>query len=300
MKSLTSTPNFGEILSLVTALVWATAVIFFKKSGEAIHPAALNLFKNLLAVTLYIPTLLIAGIQIWGERQPADYWLALASGAIGIGVADTLFFFSLNLLGAGLTAIVDCLYSPMVILLSILMLDDRMTFTQFIGAAVIVTAVLVTLQRGKRPPGEQRRIAFGVVFGIVAMALMAFGVVMVKPLLNRAPLLWTTQIRLMGGTVILMVFLPVINKRWDIIGSLRSAVRRRDVWIGSLLGAYLAMMLWLGGMKFTSTSVASALNQTSNVFIFLLAALILKEALTLKRIAAIALGVGGAFLVLLG
>ena len=60
---------------------------------------------------------------LWGEAllRPVpfdDYLLVLVSGALGIGIADTLFFKCLNTLGAGLTAIIDCLYSPFTIGLS--------------------------------------------------------------------------------------------------------------------------------------------------------------------------------------
>ncbi|OQY52296.1 MAG: hypothetical protein B6245_23770, partial [Desulfobacteraceae bacterium 4572_88] len=71
-----------------------------------------------------------------------DYLLALASGALGIGIADTLFFKSLNLLGAGFSAIIDCQYSPFTIGLSVLWLRDHLSLLQICGAIMIVSAVL--------------------------------------------------------------------------------------------------------------------------------------------------------------
>ena len=69
---------------------------------------------------------------------------------------------------------------------------------------------------------------------------------------------------------------------------------------GSFAGGYLAMVFWLAGMKFTFASIAAALNQTSNIFVFIFAALLLKEKVTAVRVAAIVLGVGGALLVTFG
>jgi drug/metabolite transporter (DMT)-like permease len=68
---------------------------------------------------------------------------------------------------------------------------------------------------------------------------------------------------------------------------------------GSFLGAYVAILLWVGGMKYATASVASALNQTSNLFIFLFAALFLKERITRAKLAGIVLGVLGVLLVML-
>jgi len=53
-------------------------------------------------------------------------------------------------------------------------------------------------------------------------------------------------------------------------------------------------------MKYTQASTAAALNQTSNVFVFLFAALFLKEKITLLRLAAIFTAVIGVFLVTFG
>lgn len=69
---------------------------------------------------------------------------------------------------------------------------------------------------------------------------------------------------------------------------------------GSILGTYLALVFWIGGMKYAPASVASALNQTSNIFIFVLAALFLKERITPYKIAGIIMAVAGVFLVILG
>jgi drug/metabolite transporter (DMT)-like permease len=69
---------------------------------------------------------------------------------------------------------------------------------------------------------------------------------------------------------------------------------------GSVIGAYLAMVIWLGGMKYTQTSIAAALNQTSNIFVFILAAILLREPVTLIRVIAIILAFAGAFVVSFG
>jgi drug/metabolite transporter (DMT)-like permease len=52
----------------------------------------------------------------------------------------------------------------------------------------------------------------------------------------------------------------------------------------SVLGSYLAMMFWLAGFKYTDASVASVLNETSNIFVIIMAWLFLKEELKPRKI----------------
>jgi len=292
--------HFGEFLSLITAISWAFAVILFKKSGESVHPLALNLFKCVLAAALFIPTMYIVGDSLFRPATGEEYLILLASGILGIGIADTLFFMSLNALGAGLSAIVDCLYSPFIITLSFLWLGESMTTIQLGGVILILSAVFAVTRDGRAQTGERRRILLGVVWGVLSMAATAVGIVMVKPVLERSPLLWVTQIRLFGGIAVLILAILLHPVRKKIMHSLLSARHWGYTLSGSFIGTYVAMLLWLAGMKYTQASTAAALNQTSNIFIFVLAAFFLHERMTWLRIAALIVGISGVMLVTFG
>ncbi len=292
--------NLGEAMALFAAISWAFAVILFKKSGEKVHPLGLNLFKSTLAAILFIPTMYIVGDSLFRPAPMEEYILLLVSGVLGIGIADTLFFMSLNALGAGLSAIVESLYSPFIIGLSILWLGESLNTLQLIGVMMILSAVLSVTREGRANQADRRKLLLGILWGALAMASMAVGIVMIKPLLDRSPLLWVTEIRLIGGIIVIALVTLIHPSRRKIIGSMFSTQRWGYTLSGSLIGTYLAMILWLAGMKFTQASTAAALNQTSNIFIFIFAALLLHERITPLRIAAIILGVTGALLVTFG
>lgn len=287
----------GEIVALLTAMVWALAVIFFKKSGEAVHPVGLNLFKNCIAVILLIPTAWLFGETLLLSAPKESYLLLLFSGALGIGFADTLFFKSLNALGAGLSAIVDCLYSPFIIGMSMLYLGETLNLWQVVGVIIILSAVLSIMSERRRNRVDRKHILLGILWGVLAIFSMTVSLVMIKPLLNQSPLIWVTEIRLIGGVIVLLVVLLFHPSRRSILASIRAPQRWGYTVSGSVLGAYVSMVLWLAGMKFTQASIAAALNQTSNIFIFIFAALLLKERVTPLRVAAIVAGVTGVLLV---
>ncbi|MFH1893202.1 MAG: DMT family transporter [Candidatus Zixiibacteriota bacterium] len=290
-------PYFGEVLSVLTAVVWAFAVILFKKSGETVSPLALNLFKNVLAVTLFVPTLLIFGIEFLQPVPVSDYLVLLLSGIIGIGITDTLYFKSLNLLGASLMAVVSCLYSPSVIALSAIFLGDTLSVIQLVGVALIVSAVLSTaLDRRKQQIGT-RNLILGIVIGALAMIGNAAGIILMKPVLDETPVLWVTMVRLVGALLVLVPAFLIHTRRRAMFASLVAVQGRIYLFGSSFAGTYFALMLWIGGMKFTQVSISAALNQTSNIFVFIFAALLLKEKITAQRVIAILLAVGGAMLV---
>ena len=293
-------PFLGEILAFSCAIVWATAVILFRKSGETVPPLGLNLFKNLLGLSLFLPTSMVLGETLAVKASLNDYLLVLGSGAIGIGLADTFFFRSLNLLGAGLSAIVDSLYSPFIIGLSILFLKERMSGLQLFGVLLIISAVLVVSRQGDRQNISRRDLILGILLGVLAMALMAVGIVMIKPLLNRSPLLWVIEIRLLAGCLVLGTILLFHPSRQKIMASVLSMRGWHFMLPGSFLGTYLSLVVWMGGMKYTQASVASALNQTSNIFVFILAAIFLKEPVDYPRIIGIFCAFVGVVIVFFG
>jgi len=295
-----SIPYIGEILSLLTAAFWAVAVIFFKKSGETVHPIGLNLFKNAFGFLLLLVTLGVFKEALFYPLPPVDYVLLMLSGAIGVGIGDTLLFACLNLIGAGLTAIVDCLYSPFIIALAVLFLGERLTFLQILGAVLVVLAVLtVSLIQGGADI-DRRKLIQGIILGTLAMLATAVGVIIVKPMLSHLPFLWATEVRLLGAMLTLILIALFHPGRRRILSSILDKKSRLYVLFGSFFGAYMAMLVWLGGMKFTEASIASALNQTNSIFIIILAAVWLKEPLNARRIIGIIIAFLGVLLVSFG
>lgn len=295
-------PYLGELCALGAAVTWALAIVLFKKSGEHVHPIALNTFKDVVAALLYLPTLYLAGGSLAAPFPARDYALLVASGALGIAVGDTLTFICLNMIGASASALVSTLYSPFIIGLGFLWLGETLSPIQLLGVILIVGAVFETTRRRRRGGVrvERRRRILGVLAGAGGLLAMAIGIVMIKPLLERAPLVWAIEIRMLGGVAALVVYLVFHPRRGRILASLLVHESRVATVASSVIGGYGAMMLWLAGMKLTLVSVASALNQTNTMFVLIFAAWILRERITPSRVIAILVAFAGATLVTFG
>ncbi|MCG8552417.1 MAG: DMT family transporter, partial [Desulfobacterales bacterium] len=108
----------GSAFALACAFFWAFAVILFKKAGENFSPIALNIYKSVVAVVLIGLTMLVLGIPFFPDTTPRVWWILILSGVLGITLADIFYFSSLNHLGAGMVAVVECLYLPCVLIFS--------------------------------------------------------------------------------------------------------------------------------------------------------------------------------------
>ena len=294
-------PHIGEIFALAAPICWAFAVILFRKTGEVVPPLALNLFKNFLALALFVGTLFVIGQDLFRPVPGREYVLLLVSGAIGIGLSDTLFFMTLNRLGAGRQAIVNTSYSPFIIALSMLFLHERLSVLQIVGVLLILNAVLsVSRMREGGDQVSRTRLASGLLLGLLATATQAVSIVMIKPLLDSTPLIWGNCWRVLGGQIMTVLLLPFLPQRREALATLRN-VRVWPVMIpAAVIGTYVSLLFWLGGMKYTLASTAAALNQTATVWTFVLGALLLREPITWLRILGLVLGIGGVALVTFG
>ncbi len=250
-----SIPHLGEIFSVLTAIVWAVSVVLFRMSGRRLAPLELNFFKNIVASVLLLATIVVLREPLFRAAPLLDYVLLAVSGIIGIALADTIFFQSLNIVGAGLSQIVSLAYGPFIIILAFVFLGERLTVGDLAGAGLITVGILLTTSHRSQP-------------GITPHDLRK-GVALASPRHRR---LWAT-------------LKP--SPSWKV--AIPAAVT----------GAYLAMVLWIAGMKYTQASTAAILNQTSAVFVLPIAALVLHEAITRRKLAAVALSMAGIVLVTL-
>jgi drug/metabolite transporter (DMT)-like permease len=288
--------GLGEFYSLACALAWAIAVILFKKSGESLAPVPLNLFKNAVGLGLMLLTVLAFTGTAWPGIPPAAVGIALLSGFLGIGVGDTLYFRALNAVGASRLGIAQTMYSPFVIVIAALVLAERLTPLQCGGVALVIGGILL-VNRGPAVNLDRKALRRGVLEATAAVFAMAVGVVMAKPLLERYDFMWVVTLRLVGGVLGMLIFMPSARDLAGIRAAFAGVRHWPHVIAGSVMGAYISMMLWLAGYKYTQASIASVLNEMAAVFILALAALFLGDRLSRAQLGGSAVALAGVLLV---
>lgn len=287
----------GEALSIASALAWACGVILYKRLGETLPPLRLNLVKNLIVLAALVPLTLAWHALEAPALSRREVLVCVASGALGIGIADTLYFRALNRVGAGRMGIVGNCYSPFVIVLAYIFLGERLGPLQIAGFGLVTVGVLVIAEPRNAPALGRGALLGGIALGVFAVFLMACAIVMVKPVLERSDLLWVSLLRMLGGVAILVV-LTALQRGADRDGGRLGRRGLAMLLTAALVGQLLSMLLWLGGYKYTSASVAAILNETSSVFIVVLAWLLLREPLSRRKLAGIGCTLAGVALML--
>ncbi|WP_223787687.1 DMT family transporter [Marinicella meishanensis] len=290
------TIGLGEFLSLLCALLWAFAVICYRKAGDSINVSAMNLFKITLTLVLMVPTLYFTDGLVPPSLTLHQWLLLLVSGFFGIMLADLFYLRALQLIGAGLTGLTGSLYSPFVVFLSLFFLGERLNAWQLMGMALVIIGVLVISYRKKALAHEHPPIK-GFVFAALGVFFTALGIVIIKPVTTEIPFFWIITIRTVGGIMTMLLFNALLQKSLNPWAVMRSTGR---YWLlaGALLGQYLSTMVWVAGYKYTSASVASILNETASVFILILGWLILKEELNRRKVVGALISISGVLLVL--
>ncbi len=289
----------GSVFAISSAFFWASAVILFKKSGEVFSPISLNIYKSVVALILVTLTMVILKIPFFPDLA-LNHWLLLAlSGFLGITLADIFFFTALNKLGAGLVAIVECLYLPSVLFFSFFILEETLGTGGIIGSLLILSAVFVGSVTRKQV-GIEKKLSrddlVGIVSGILSMIFLALGIVIIKQVLEQSNVFWATLVRVVAGCISLFVIVLFHPRRRQYLTELKFSRAWLTAFPASVCGNYVALLFWVGGMKYTTASQAAILNQMSSIFIFILAAVFLQERITVNKSLAICLAFAGACL----
>ncbi|MFH1435828.1 MAG: DMT family transporter [Pseudomonadota bacterium] len=301
--------NFmGEIYSVACTVMWAAAVVLFKKSGETVDPFSLNMFKNVLALVLFTPTVLLAGDSLFPADSAWSFGVLAVSGILGISIADTLLFMCLNRLGASLTAIVDCMYAPSALFIAFVLFGEKIGTWTIVGAALIISAILIGSLKRRDFKMKTGDLVAGIVYGALSMFFMAFGIVMIKkpifghePVLENQPLLWVTWFRLLAGTAAMVLVSLMLPKPGRFYTVFRFSAVWKTMVPASILGTYLSMVVWLLGWKLIeSAGVAAVLNQLTLIFVMIFAGVFLKEKIDLRKILAVFMALAGGIITVLG
>ncbi|HHP7243634.1 MAG TPA: DMT family transporter [Elainellaceae cyanobacterium] len=259
----------GEIAALSAAFIWAIASIIYAGVGRQLSPLALNFTKGVIAIAMILVTLVITDAPR-PDVSSITIGLLVVSGIVGIGFGDTAFFTSINCLGARRALLMESLAPPLSAFLALVFLGEQLSIRDYLGIVLTISGVAwVVAERLPDAVRGEIRLGRGVGFGILAAFGQASGAVMSRAALAETSIspLWSTLIRIIAGTMILLIWVRGHREGMQALKPMRSPRLLTIVATTAFASTFLAIWLQQTALKYTETGIAQSLTATSPLFI---------------------------------
>lgn len=287
--------NFGgELAALGAAFLWAMSAVVYARLGQKIPPLALNLSKGVIAIALIALTLIVQRNYLT-EIDAVALGLLLLSGVLGIGLGDTFYFEALNSLGARRTLLLEALAPPLAALIALTFLQEALSLRAWAGIVLTVSGVAwVISERVPNSASKAVKPLRGISFALLAALGQAIGAVLSRSALVDTTLspLWSTLLRLVGGVLVLLLWIPLQRQPRLWFKPLQSKKLLSIITLTALFSTYLGILLQQTALKYTATGIAQALISTSPLFVLPISAW-MGEVVTFRALLGVLVALGG-------
>lgn len=261
---------WGIIAALLSAASWAFGTVVFDRIGKIVPYVGITFLKGIFSIILMVALLMFTGgLQTIGKR---DFFFLVLSGIIGISIGDSLFFKSLQDLGAKVQVIFFLLGQIFTMILSLLLLGEVLSPEQYAGAMILLAGIVI----GGKQTDHPNKIR-GIICGLLSILCFSASVIMVKIAIADVEVVTATFYRMVFGTIFTLGFGVVGKQLFSWISPLRNKRILSLFILNVFVITYGGFLLSMVAIKFITVSLTSVLGTTEPVFVLLFAYLINKE-----------------------
>lgn len=256
--------------------------MLLKPYAEQFSALTLTFTKGVVALVVLGAAVLVSG----SDAIPSGaFWILFASGALGIGIADTLFFRALRELSPHSVVQLMLLGQVATIGMAVVFLGESLIALEWTGVALVIVGVWVVLSDGRQMSGSGRS-PLAVLYGLASVLAMAASVTMAKGALESVDPLVATLIRIAGGmaavVLIVSVFSRTTERRFHFFWTdWRTAAKFAAIAAFITFGGFFLSLL---ALKYARLAIANTLLSTEPLFVLLIAAVFLKERPEARRV----------------
>jgi len=261
---------------LLAILFWAGNVVVSKMASHAISPMAITFYRLVLALAIMSVFVLV---PVWKNRQTIRlYWKQLALGGfLSVSLFQFLSYQAASTTTATNMAIVTTLIPLLTMILSSLILKDRVSYGMLFGGAVSFYGILYLLSRGD----ISHVLAGGIHLGDGLMLIAAVGFALYGVLLKKWKMpipAWQSNFVQSTFAIIyvlpFVIFLPAADRQ------LNQQTIPLIVYAG-IFSSVLLSYLWIEGVRHLGPNKNSIFMNLLPLFTALIAVVMLGEHLYL-------------------
>jgi drug/metabolite transporter (DMT)-like permease len=291
----TPIPFFGEIASLVTAMLWAVSSIAFTEASKRAGSLFVNVTRLIFAIGFLAITIPLAGISI-NISQNQFFYLAL-SGIIGLVFGDTYLFKAFQFIGARLSMLVMSLVPPISAFLAFIFLGESISFIALLGITITISGIaMVILQRSEVPTSNYKIDKTGIFYAFLGAVGQAAGLILAKRAFDEGELngFFVGFVRIVTAFIILFP-LAVLSKRYKNPIKVFSEDKKTIIYttIGAIFGPFLGITFSMIAIEYTKVGIASTIMASVPVIMLPIVYFYYKEKLSVFSIL-------GAFITVIG
>ena len=252
-------------MALGANLCFSSGTIVFTKFSRMIGSQWMNYVKALIACFGFLLT--TSFIYGWNELTLTSLILLLSSGLMGLCFGDILLLLAFKEIGASRTLVIFG-FSPLIVgSLSFVLFNQAIDAHKF-WAILFFVATLITFSRENFKINQSWGIK-GILLAIGGVALDGLGIIMTRYAFNDSPELLPIEANFyrafaaVGGFFIINFFRPI-----HLIDHFKKLAQKDKflVIIGSVLGTYLSLLLYLQAIKTAHLATLTGITITSPIF----------------------------------
>ena len=288
-------PYTGELIAIITVLCWTISVQLFEAASKRVGTIPVNIIRLTVALFLFSLLLFFRHGYLLPVHFPAHAWFYLSlSGIIGFFMGDIFLFKALVEVGPRVAMLIFSLSAPTAALIGWLFLNETYIFHQWMGMAITLFGVGIVIlerkQKASNPLNQNIRniSAKGVLYGFGGMFGQAFGYILSKTGMQTESgyldAFSSTQIRVIAAFLCFLIFFTITGKWEKVKAAVKNTKAVLFTAIGSAIGPFLGVSLFLLVLHYLTTGVASTFLSLVPVFIIPFSIFLHKEHVSIRAV----------------
>ena len=271
---------------LLAIFIWAGNTVITKMSAGAIFPAEIGFYRWLLAGLLFTPFMLKPVIAHWSAIAP-NLGKVFILGVLGMAIYQSLAYFAASMTTATNMGIILSLMPLMSLAMAIACLGQRLTAGALAGAVLSLIGVLVVVSSGSLAVLMEHGVSLG--DGLMLIATLAYALysTLLKKWQLRLPPLVLLYLQVLVAVVVLFPLFAASPK----IGPTPQNIPL--VLYACLLASMVAPLAWMQAVVRLGPSRTVMFFNLLPLITALIAAVVLREQLSMYHLVGGALTLGG-------